>query len=208
MRSMFPNFLDFFEILDRHVSGDLNRPRVDWTSGGAGSAALKSPCASDEEQAAHRRHDDSDNIDVESDEEELDLLSSDSCLSPVDARGPVASSASSAAPSTAPVPVKPKIWSLADMAGVNRSSGSASGGASGVTDPSHASHGSSAAFTPFANHLTPAFTLRASPFMSSSATSGKNRRPFLGGNLFVRQSEQSDGHVTRWKLNLNFWKLN
>ena len=62
MRSIFANFLDFFEILDRHVSGDLNRPRVDWTSGGAGSAALKSPCASDEEQAAHRRHDDSDNI--------------------------------------------------------------------------------------------------------------------------------------------------
>ena len=63
-----------------------------WSSGT--SAALKSPsCASDEEDVSRHRHhhhhhhhhhhnDSDDNIDVlESDDEELDLLSSDSCLS-------------------------------------------------------------------------------------------------------------------------------
>ena len=78
---------------DRREDMNGGSGRVGWASGTSAVLGGKSPCGSDEERedVSHRHHGDSDdNIDVlESDDEELDLLSSDSCLSGHDGVGGV-----------------------------------------------------------------------------------------------------------------------
>ena len=188
--------------------------------GGAG-LGLKSPCPSEDDGHRGHVHDDSDNIDVESDEEELDLLSSDSCLSPADARpavgrGVAAPTTNVAAPAATPTAAaaaaaaKPKIWSLADMAGVNRSSSNnnnnnnnSGGGVAGAAEV-HASpptpHLTGAAFpSPFGVHLSQALTLRGSPFLSTGVPPGQ----FIHSTRTARKKNKTNKKMATISTNEN-----
>lgn len=134
---------------------------------------------------------------LDSDEEELDLLSSGgdstTCLSPgvADHRVPAAAAAGVATPasvaSAAPAASKPKIWSLADMAGNQSSQASAASNAS-----HHHHHQLAAAFAPgvpfgpLSAHQAGAFGLRAAPTPFLAPNHNNNNNANVPGQSSIR----------------------